>query len=522
MVKTSKTAKSVRAVARSGSRPRRPAMNKPILVLVLGCLPLAGLTVASFAGIGSLASELPSIDEGDLDPAGAALSVPSARDLEDDEMLRVAVAQREFLAGEPLPELAGQSEPLYLDSLVADWKQWSDATELVGDVLSLEAGNPDETDLPQLQSAIERIDTIQDECREKDPAGSARLARVLDRRKKELLARIDFLEKCEDAERMIAEAGKAYTSGQYMNAHKLYEAVLADHEGILRSGALEKFTYDDVDSSRQTAAFWRDAGNLRLTSPVSDRPSLQHDSLVRFLDKYQGMEGEAEGEKLTSTELKLETVRAELLRLEMNASAVQPISTLDRYDERPFGEGLTAAARIAETYPTTWVRSQLQERVLLWLTQVLPPKQFNEPNGIQEVETLSGNVLRGYFEPVPDAGGGVIGYKRYPTAEERKNPTRTVGRYPAADLRGVPNLSVPRQCVDAYESARTRLLADPGNRDCWNSLRRTCDSAEATLVDYSRKPGNSRESLSFVETSQFAKSVLMPSVWSQMETVWKE
>jgi hypothetical protein len=530
MAKTSKTVKSrkenrdqreqampARAVARTGGRACRPVMNKPILVLILGCLPLAGLTVASFAGIGNLASELPSIDEGELVPPGATLVVPSATDFGGDEILRAAVAEREFLAGELLPELAGQSEPLYFESLVADWKQWSNATKLVNDVLSLEEGNPDEADLPQVKAAIDQIDSIQDECRKRDPAGSARLARVLDRRKKELLARIDFLNECKTADRLIAAAKAAYDVGEYSASYKKYETVLTQHASVLSPSRL-----DSITDSRQKAAFWWDAGNLRLTAPPSDRPSQQHESLVNFLEKYRGMEGAAEVEKLGNAELKLESVRAELLRLEMNSSAVQPISTLDRYDERPFGEGLSAAARIAEAYPTAWVRSQLQERVLLWLAQALPHKDLDEPSGIQEVETLSGNILRGYFEPVPDAGGGVIGYKRYPTAEERKNPTRTVGRYPAADLRGVPNLSVPRQCVDAYESARTRLLADPGNRDCWMSLRRTCDSAEATLVDYRRKPGGSSGALSFNDVSRFAKSVLMPDAWSQMETIWKE
>ena len=97
-----------------------------------------------------------------------------------------------------------------------------------------------------------------------------------------------------------------------------------------------------------------------------------------------------------------------------------------------------------------------------------------------------------------------------------------MGRYPAADLRGVPNLSVPRQCVDAYNNARNRLLADPGSRECWDAFRRTCDSAEAALVDYRRKPGSSREDLYFDDVSQFAKNVLNSGLWSEMETIWKK
>ena len=495
---------------------RTATTNKPILVLILGCLPLAGLTVASFTGIGNLGSELPSIEEGDLIPVGQNLSIPSAEELAQDEMLRAAITEREFLAGEPLPERALEADPIYWTSLVADWKQWSDATDLVGDVLSLEEDLLGAR-LAELKLAVKRIETIQDECRKKDPAGSARLARVLERRKTELRDEIAYLEQCRTAENLIADAKAAYDAGEFLRSGKIYQTVLDEHRTVLAPEMLVS-----LKAARKNAAFWEELGYLRLTTPPSDKPSQQHESLVAFLDSYREMEGEAEKEKLKNVELKLNSVRTELRRLEMNQAAVQPISTLGRYDGRPFAEGLSAAARIAETYPTKWVRSQLQERTVLWLTQLLPAKQLDEPSGLQEVETNAGNVVRGFFEPVNDAGGGVIGYKCYPTAAERENPTRNVGRYPAADLRGVPNLSVPRQCVDAYTTARSRLLADPGNRDCWTGLRRTCDSAEATLVDYRRKPGSSRSPLFFDGASQFAKSVLMPSVWSGMEAIWKE
>lgn len=492
--------------------------NKPILVLVLGCLPLAGLTVASFAGIGNLASRFPSIEDGDLIPAGANVSVLSADDLEDDEILRTAVATREFLAGEPLPDRALQTDPVFLAALAADWKKWSDATELVDAVLALEE-DVRGAGASQLKLAVKRIDTILEECRSKDPAGSARLARVLQRRKEELLTRIAFLEKCEDASDLLAEAKAAYDARDFFVAYKKYDTLLTQYDDVLASGALDGISYATITAARQDAAFWRDLGYLHLASPVSEQPSKQRELLVGFLDSYRGMEGEAAAEKLKSVESKLQSVDAELRRLEMNEAAVQPISTLGRYDGR-FAEGVAAAARIAETYPTDWVRSQLQDRVTLWLKQVLPPKRFNEPDGIEEVETNSGNVVRGFFEPVNDAAGGVIGYKSYPTSEERENPTRNVGRYPAADLRGVPNLSVPRQCVDAYMSARANLLADAGNRTCWTAFKRTCDSAEVMLVDYRRKPGSSREPLFFDDASEFAKMVLASDVWRYIETIW--
>ena len=494
--------------------------NKPILVLILGCLPLAGLTVASLAGIGDLASRLPSIDDENLVPNGANRDIPTARELEDDEVLRAAVSEREFFAGEPLSERILAADPVFLTSLGADWQQWADATALVDAVLALEA-DVRQAGIRQLELAVKRIDTIQEECRSKDPAGSAHLARILDRRKNEILARIAFLKRCDEVRSLLAEAKLAYEARDFFAAYKKYDTILTQYEDVLASGAVEATTYGTVTAARQNAAFWRDLGYLRLASPVTENPGRQRELLVSFLDSYRDMEGNGVAEKLKSVESKLQSVNAEIRRLEMNEAAVQPISTLGRYDGH-FAEGVAAAARIAETYPTDWVRSQLQDRVVLWLTQALPPKRFDEPTGIEEVETNSGNVVRGFFEPVTDAAGDIIGYKRYPTSEERENPTRNVGRYPALDLRGVPNLSVPRQCVDAYMAARSRVLADAGNRACWTALKRTCDSAEVMLVDYRRKPGSSREPLFFDGASEFARMVLTSDVWIHMETIWKK
>ncbi len=489
-------------------------MTKPIVVLALGCLPLAVLTALAFAGIGDLDSKLPSIAERDLVPVGASASIPSVQDLQADEMLCSAVAEREFLAGEPLPERALDAEPLYGETLVADWEQWSDATVLVREILALEEDLIGaEVGVPQLESAIDRFAKIQEECRKRDPAGSARLVRVLNRRRQELLDLIASRKRYETAKNLIAQAEKDYEAGEFSKSLKKYDEVWLHYRDVLAP--------ESVATPRRLAAFWKDEALLRLTSHVTEEPSKQRELLTGFLDSYKDMQSEPERQKLRSVEQKQDSVRAELTRLAMNSQAVQPISTLDRYDDRPFDEGLAIAARIADTYPTNWVRSQLQERVVLWLEQALPPKQFNELSDIQEVEDMSGNVLRGFFEPVADAGG-VIGYKSHPTAEERKNPTRNVGRYPAADLRGVPTVSVPRQCVDAYESARNRVLDDPGNRDGWTTIARMCDSAEVTLIDYRRKPGSSREALSFNGEGQFAKTVLTPSIWSQMEAIWEK
>jgi len=488
-------------------------ISKPIAILVLGCLPLAALTVASFAGLGDLDRDLPSIDAIDLTTAGGSPSLPSPDGLEGDQALAEAVVEREFFAGGPLPENALAANPSHLNSLVSDWKHWSDATDLVGEVLAVEESLVG-AELAQLESARDRFEKIQADCRKKAPAGSARLLRVLDRRGRELQDEIGMRRKRVQADKLLRDAESACRERQYDEGLSLYQQVLREYSAVIDVQAVEE--------RLRTAKFWHELEKLPLESPGEQDLVRRRDSLVRFLDDYSGLSGGTEQEKLREISGRLEAVRLELRQAEMNDAARQPIAGLEKYDARPFGEGLATAAQIAEKYPTAWVRGQLQQRVVAWLGRALPRKRLDEPAGIEEVETTSGNILRGFFEPVADAGGGVIGYKSYPTAEERKNPTRNVGRYPAADLRGVPNLSVPRQCVDAYTNAQSRLLADAGNLDCWLAFRRTCESAETALVDYRRKPGSSRESLSFSGEIQFAKNVLMPAVWKQMQAIWEE
>lgn len=493
--------------------PKNVPRVKPIIVLLLGCLPLAVLTVASFAGIGSLNSELPALNLPRVAPPTASVAVPSGADMDSDETLRSAVTEREFLAGEPLPEPARQAEPVYWESLVPDWKQWCDATELVRRVLAIEESLTDRS-IPALKASVQSIGAIQEECRKRDPAGVDRLLQFLERRSRDLQLEIAGLERKKRAAEIFAEAKDAFEAREYRDCIDLCRKLQQDYS--------EAIDYRQVSALRGQALFRQEWAKLPVESPVTDEPFKQRESLINFLDVHKEAAGDFERKQIAQVEEKLAAVNEEIRRIELNREAKEPLASLTRYDDRSFGEGLEAAVRVAEQYPTGWVESQLQRRVAAWLARVLPPKELDEPANIEEVETKSGTVLRGFFQPVSSPGGEVIGYKRYPTAEEREQPTRNVGRYPAADLRGVPTSSVPRQCVEAYEAARTRLLEDPGNRDRWEAMQRVCETAETTLIDYRRKPGSSREPLSFDRELRFAKAALAAEVWPRIKKVWPE
>jgi hypothetical protein len=486
--------------------------------------------MASFAGIGHVGDELPSVDGEAGAQLGTTVSVPTVQDLEGDQLLCAAVAEREFLAGEPLPEHALEATPFYWDSLVGDWKQWVEANDLIGEMLATEedlgGAGSQERYLPlkqidgrtrQLESGVEQIRRIQDTCRRKDPAGRARLDRILARRSEELRDTIVELRDRKDALNKLKQADDAYGLNELQRCVEQYDEVLRRFVGVLSADELK-----DARKYGKKAAFRRDAKQLFDDVQRTEDPMARRDLLQTFLDTYPPTEvlGTTEKETIEDVRGKLVVARHEIEQMEMNRAAQKPIAGLGRYDRRPFGEGLAEAARIAEMYPTDWVRGQLQERVVAWLAKALPEKRLAEPAGIEEVETASGNILRGFFTPVSDAAGNVIGYKRYATDAERSNPTKTVGRYPAGELRGTPAASVPRRCVDVYAVTRRNVLVDPSNRNNWTALGRACESMDTGLIDYRRKPGSSRESLEFGREGRFAQVMLTPGAWRQIDAIW--
>lgn len=486
-------------------------INRPIATLILGCLPLAILTVASFAGLGTSDPNLPAIGEPAPPSRAASALLPSAEELKDDRSLCAAVADRELLSGEPLPDRETEAESHFLQSLDDDWSQWAGTTDLAREVLAVEQSLVG-ADLTRQESALERIGQILETLRVRELAGKAPLIEILERRRNELRDQIAEQQRRVKAEGLLADARTALSKKDYAKTILICDRLMSDYVSVVDP--------QTVSALRKNAQLWQKWPTLPLASPVTENPTGQQETYESFLADFGNVSGELEQERIGRVSRRLEEVRAELRRIAWNEAARQPIAALSRYDARPFEEGLPQAAEVASTYPTDSVRTQVQHRVVAWITASLPSKNVDEPEGIQEVETTSGNVLRGFFEPVLDAAGQVIGYKRYSSAEQRRAPTGNVGRYPAADLRGAPTHSLPRQCVEAYHAARDRLLADPGNRNAWSALERTCESAENALLDYRRKPGSLRDTLAFEPQRRFALAVLNSDLRKQIEVVW--
>lgn len=486
---------------------------RPILVLVLGSTPLAALTVASFARIGQVSDELPAAE--DFNRAGEALLAPSEQ-LEGDAAVSRALAERELFAGEALAMNDKLPDPAFFVSLREDWDRWLAAQKLIDDVLQFERRLVD-ADRRGLEQAALEVRRLSDVCGKGDATGSSQLVRALYRRSEEIQERIHRLREIENARRLISEANAAAERQEHDRAVELCDEILAKY-----TGALEPAELSVVRARRGSSQFRRDWLFVRDQVQGSDDVARKRDWLKNFLAKYAdpGSRASAEREIVVEAEARLLAMEAEAVRLERNRAAQRPIEMLAQYDSKPFPDGLRAAAEIAKEYPTDTVRACLQDRVRGWLATAVPAKRLAEPADLEEAELADGQVLRGYFAATTDAGGRITGYKCYKSAEERRNPTAAVGRYPADEFRRPPGATVLRGCALRYEEARRAALDHPNRPIHWTALAATCESIGEELQEYRRKPGSSREPLSFDAEGRFAQALLTPAPWSNIEEVW--
>ena len=352
-------------------------MTKPIVILILGCLPLAVLTVASFAGIGDLGLGT------SLDPTSGIWSLPGAS-------APVPSVARSGRRQDPLCCRCGTGvsggrasartrrwkpiRSIWL-RLAGNWQHWSDATSLVRDVLAMEqsligAG------LPQLESALDRIGDDPGRVPEEGSRGS----RPPDRRSgttqgRELQAEIALRKNREKVARLREMPSRRCGNKDYDKAIKICDQMLDEYGGGELPDRLGPATQGDVLARMvEVAPRISRHGGAGETAGRARRTSWTRTGICRA--RW------SRNESLRVTPSGSSLVEAELRRIEMNEAARVPIAVLARYDGQAFAEGLAEAAEVAETYPTDSVRGQLQERVVSGWRQSLPQKQLDEPDGI--------------------------------------------------------------------------------------------------------------------------------------------
>jgi hypothetical protein len=512
---------------------------RSLVILFVGCLPLAVLTVESFV-------ELAAIDDrfGGVNPVlNPGVNTNSDDDLaaqrKQERPLVGGLAEVDLLFGESLAGIERVPETSSLRPVRDSWPQWVAARDMVADFLQIErlaeaadrqriAGAP----LDDLNTARHVLGEEQQKCEDlkrryetlrqkhQDPSvrGAMQFLALLDSRLRDLDRQIEDCRRRIEAADLLSSARSAFAPHQYGECVALCDKLLGQYSSVLDASVAAK-----VQILRQRAQF-RDETE-RLFSQLDDAPPAERQALLEtFLATHDDRASRTESEQqiLDECAQRLREVKAQLEAEAANRAADELMRDLEQNPPETLDDRLRSAVQILDRYPTDSVKVALRANAKQWIGQFLPEKQIREPPELHEAETTRHEIIRGFFADVVAPDGTLLGYKRYPTLQARSDPRFDVGTYYKEEFLAPPGESVPRRCVGQYGQARDRLLEAPGRRAHWEELADLCESLEADLREYRRKQGASTEDpeLSFEQQARFVRELLAGSGWAHVETLF--
>jgi hypothetical protein len=473
-----------------------------ILVLAAGCLPLAVLTAAAFRELAATPQRVAVRIADDEGTEIAALVRRSRAESLAERPAAAALLQSALLAPQPVAALEAVAPQSPLEDVSRAWSAWLRLQEMIAAGREAEqlaaAGRPED-----LQRASARFAQLADKYRVPLGGADGPLGDHFRRRAGELAAEIELRKSRARADALVEQARQAFRDDQNSGCVAVCEDLLSHYAAALDADTLEK-----VRLLQRRAEFREDAFRLTRALAADEKPEPRLKSLQAFLDRW----GRDASAATPSERSALETFTADLRDAEAALVAARQsragLKLVDRFRQNPPptpGERLESAAKILARHPAEAVRKSLQADVRQWLADALPAKRLDEPEMLQELETRDGQIARGYFKRVGGSGGSVVGYKRYPTLEQLRDPISEVGTFLKESLRSEPQASLPRRCLSRYEEARTALLNEPGQAELWTQFAQLCDELEAELRVYRAKPGASAEPLAFAAEAQTAR-----------------
>jgi len=485
---------------------------KSILVLTLGCVPLAALTVWSFVELASVEHDLtgPGTAE-DLQAQAEAAEQFRAQVRAEQEPL-AELAKADLLAAPPLEGLAEAPDASHLKQLGQEWPRWVEA--LRTSQALVDADRPTAVgDLEALKKATTQMEELKAALGGSSLQGTDPVLKVVRARIDRLKRRIAKIEQEQDAAGRIAGARAAFHATQYAQCVKICDGLLAE-----RAQAVDARTAENVRILRQRAQFWDDAGRLASDLETAGTLPARRNVLQGFVDKYPDRHVHMDSERkiLDRCRRDLADTVAKIESAEKDRAAAESIDRLRADLPADFSDRLKRAGQIADRYGTETCRATLRAEVRRWLAERLPEKRLQESPRLQEAETSRREIVRGYFTAVNSPRG----YKRYPTYEQSIRPVSEVGTYLASQLLAAPGATVPRRCVARYETARAALIDNPRPKHAWRQLAELCDQLDEELEAYRKKPGSSQEKLSFSAEAQFARDRLASADWEHLEKLW--
>ncbi|HUT13918.1 MAG TPA: hypothetical protein VMY42_25740 [Thermoguttaceae bacterium] len=499
---------------------------KPLLILILSCLPLTALTVSTFVELGSDGDQPAPRPEIDGSQEAAARADAVRARVEARKPLIRALSEADLFAADPIPALRDAPDAGGLKPFGASWSRWVRARQVVSGVLEAEQlATALRRDLEQLEEAFGRLDELktqyEDLLQKEDaaaPRESERLLHILRQRHTALKLEITRVQRQQEAMVLVQQARSAFRPQHYQECIELSDRTLQEYDDVLDASIIV-----NLQKLKLRAVFRDDLELLYKLRAEAASPKQHADLLRAFLGKYfdRELHTDAELAELKKCEDDLRTLEAQIEAANVRHEAELRIQQLHQDLPASFSQRVADVSRIIEQYPAADVKTQLREDVLTWLAECIPEKRLEEPEAIREAESKQHEIIRGFFAPDRDIEGRMIGYKCYPTQQELIDPRGGVGTYPTEMLLGSPAESVPRQCVTRFNKARDRLLERPTDRQLWTQLAALCDELQRELDQYRTKPGSSKENVSFAEDAAFLRQLVAELGWEGLEKLFE-
>ena len=282
---------------------------RPLAILFVGCLPLAGLTAWSFVELGSIDDRLGAADPSpspEVD-TGAADGLAALR--KQEKRLVESLAEVDLLAGGSLAGLEEVPEPSRLRPVKDSWPRWEAARLMVVEFLRIDGTARAAAPGPIARIPLEDLDTARRELESSRQAceaakqeyeslkgqkgdspvrGAARFLALVDDRVAELDRQIDDCRTRLEAAELLSEARKAFQPSQYGRSVSLCDELLSRYASVLAPSVAAK-----VQILRERAAFWDDTE--RLFAQLAEASLPERETLLEgFLGKYEDRAGRTE------------------------------------------------------------------------------------------------------------------------------------------------------------------------------------------------------------------------------------
>ncbi len=263
---------------------------KPLGIIILGCLPLAALTLWSFVELRGIEDHIlpPPIGKGTAVEAELA---EQARKLAADEKAaadRFAVA--DFLAGEALPSLkvpAGSD----FHAAAETWPRWTTAREMVQAYVEVQ-GLTGTTDAQRLREAVRQFEKLKETYKISMVGAAPEYLKLIDGRIAELKQLIQHGTRLTEANLRLTQAREKFKPGGYAACIELCDELTSKYAGVLPAADLEK-----VRILKTRAQFWDEVGRFSVALKSADTLASQRLLLQEFLGKYTDRSGRTPSER---------------------------------------------------------------------------------------------------------------------------------------------------------------------------------------------------------------------------------